>query len=153
MPRRRELTGIADAVAGSFASRNNDVNGYWALGQLYRRAKETGSLRVTVDLLSHNERTTVAEPTASISTTYREFLSCHLSKRNLPDSWVVSASVEVQFESVTTMPEFLGKHAGCQPFQCRVVLVDDLAREHIATSVGWCWPHDPARETQSTRAW
>jgi len=152
MPRRRELTGIADAVASSFASRNNDVNGYWALGQLYRRVIEGGSLQVTVGLVPQDERE-AGEPMASVGTAYRQFLIAQLGKRGLPDSWVASASVDVQFESATAMPEFLGTYAGCRPFRCQVVLVDDQARQHKATSNGWCWPHDPARETQSTRAW
>lgn len=95
MPNRRELTGIADAVAGSFASRNNDVNGYWALDQLYRRAKEVGSLQVTVGQLPQDE-SEAGEPMESVGTAYRQFLIAHLSKRRPPDSWVVSASVEVQ---------------------------------------------------------
>jgi hypothetical protein len=152
MPRRRELAGIACAIAGSFASRNNDVGGYWALGQLYRRAKEVGSLQVKVGLMPY-EADRAEAPMASIGSAYRKFLNDHLNKRMLPDSWVASALVTVQFESATPMPELLGKHAGCRPFQCEVMLVDDLAREHRATSNGWCWPHDPARETQSTRAW
>lgn len=150
MPRRRELTGIADAVAGSFASRNNDVNGYWALGLLYQRAKEGGSLQVTVRLLPQDENE-VGEPMASVRTGYRAFLRRHLRKRRIPEPWVASASVEIQFESATAMPEFLGTYAGCRPFRCQVLLLDDLNREHMAASTGWCWPHDPARETQSAR--
>jgi len=152
MPRRRELAGIADAIAGSFASRNNDVNGDWALGQLYRRAKEGGSLQLTVRLLP-NDDSDVGEPMASVSTAYRAFLKAHLGQHRLPSSWVASVCVEVQFESTLAMPEFPGTHAGGRPFHCQVVPVDDRAREHKAASRRWCWPHDPAREPQSTRPW
>lgn len=152
MPRRRELTGIANAVVGSFASRNNDINGYWAMGQLYRHAMEQGSLNAEIRLLPHGGDE-LCESVKLASCAYREFLLSQLGKRRLPVSWVVSAKVGIQFESATPMPEFLGVYAGCQPFLCKVVLVDDLDREHKATASGWCWPHDPNRETQSTRAW
>lgn len=151
MSRRRELTGIANAVAGSFASRNNDFNGYWAVGQLYCRAMECGSLQVVIRLLPPDE-SNPCELIASVGEAYRTFLLAHLNRRGLPVSWVASATVEVQFESATPMPEFLRAYAGRQPFQCQVVLVDDLARERKATSSSWCSPHDPTRETQSTRA-
>lgn len=151
MPRRRELIVVVNAIAGSFASRNNDVNGYWAMGQLYRRAIEVGSLQVSIHLMPHDDKQ-IDEPVASVATAYREFLRLLLVKLHLPDYWVSSAAVNVQFESTTGMPEFLGKHAGCRPFHCQAVLVDDRAREHQASSTGWCWPHDPARENQSARA-
>lgn len=150
MPRRRELIVVANAIAGSFSSRNNDVNGYWAMGQLYRRAIEVGSLQVSIHLMPHYDKQ-IDEPVASVVRSYREFLRLLLVKLHLPECWVSSAGVDVQFESATVMPEFLGKHAGCRPFHCQAVLVDDRARKYQASSTGWCWPHNPARETKSLR--
>jgi len=150
MPRRRELKDVANAVAGSFSSRNSDIEGYWALGKLYHFAKQSGVLHLSVILMPP---TLIASngPFGSIAQQYSLMLVSQMEARHLTPSWLVSASVAIEFESNTAMPEFLGLYADCRPFECKVTLVDDLQRPHEATAAGWCWPHDPARETQSIR--
>jgi uncharacterized protein len=41
MPRSLNLKGVAAGLAGSFVSRNNDVEGYWGIGLLCRDATQT----------------------------------------------------------------------------------------------------------------
>ena len=43
--------GFAHDFAGSFFSRNNDVDGYWAIGKLHRMARDNGASEVRIDLL------------------------------------------------------------------------------------------------------
>lgn len=150
MPRRREFNGIARAIADSFASRNNDVDGYWALGKLYLGAQQLNVLKVSITLVP-SEVMPTSEPLATIARKYKLLLASLMEKHRLAASWLACASVSIEFESSTAKPRVRGIHAGGQPFECRVLLTDDLLREHTASSVGWCWPHDAARESQSAR--
>ena len=151
MPRRRKLNGIVGAVASSFLSRNNDVDGYWALGKLYLHAKQQGVLQVSVTLAPLEMMPNI-EPMASIARTHRKLLVSQMERQCLPASWLVSSSVTIEFESATAKPRFLGSHVGGRPFRCNTLLTDDRQRKHEVTVVGWCWPHDATRETQSVRA-
>jgi len=48
---RNRMNHVAAGLLGSFCSRCNSLEGYWALGMLYQEAKEA-PYRVTLDLLS-----------------------------------------------------------------------------------------------------
>ena len=52
MPRRRELKGVAYGMAGKFVSRNTDLDGYWAIGVMYRSANDNGTDRFVLNLLT-----------------------------------------------------------------------------------------------------
>lgn len=52
MIRRKQLKNLAYGIAGRFTSRNNDLNGYWALGILYSAAEDAGTNRVRLDIIS-----------------------------------------------------------------------------------------------------
>lgn len=151
MPRRRQFRGIANAIANSFVSRNNDVGGYWALGILYLHAKQQSSLRLVIELKP--ERPDLGgEPFAAVARTYRNALAAHLVSLRLPFAWLASASVAVDFETAALKPLPFGLHTIGNPFDCRVSLVDDRGRAYETTVHGRCWPHDPNRESRSTRA-
>lgn len=47
---RNALKSIAAGVLGSFVSRNNDFNGYWAIGQLYSIALRSPARTVSISL-------------------------------------------------------------------------------------------------------
>ena len=48
----RQLRGVAAGIAESFLSRNNDVNGYWALGKLLRLYLRERLDAIQLDLVS-----------------------------------------------------------------------------------------------------
>ena len=48
MPRSARLTNIANGLCGSFVSRNNDVEGYWAIGKLRLLAGQHEDLAIKV---------------------------------------------------------------------------------------------------------
>ncbi|WP_375054950.1 hypothetical protein [Zobellella sp. DQSA1] len=49
---RSDLKGITGEIVGSFISRNNEVDGYWALGLLCRLSRELNQTKITMDLVS-----------------------------------------------------------------------------------------------------
>ena len=52
MPAKKRLTNIANGLCGSFISRNNDLDGYWAIGKLRSLADQHGQSTVVLDLLT-----------------------------------------------------------------------------------------------------
>lgn len=151
MPRRSELNCVASNIVHSFVSRNNDIGGYWALGKLYGYAKNKNSTLLTISLAPLGETPSV-EPTELVSRNYGTKLLAMIKGRKLPPSWITSACISVQFESAAAKPQFFSTRINGRPFQCRIEIEDDLGRQHVASVAGWCSPHDPNFETQSTRA-
>ena len=47
----KQLKGIAAGLAGTFISRNNDVDGYWGMGVIYSEVSARGVSAVTFSLL------------------------------------------------------------------------------------------------------
>lgn len=50
--RAQLLLGVAHGTLSAFVGRNNDVDGYWAIGKICRHAVELGTPAVTFDLLA-----------------------------------------------------------------------------------------------------
>lgn len=151
MPRRSELKGIANNLASSFVSRNNDVEGYWALGKLYLRAKQSSHLSTSIQLIPRQDERD-EEPAGSIARTFENVLDNLLKKQLLQRGWLTSAYIRIEFESSNARPRFIYRQGPGRPFLCTVTLTDERDRMYKASSAGWCWPHDPALESQSTRA-
>jgi hypothetical protein len=149
MTRRGELTDLAAGLLGSFASRNNDVGGYWTLGLLRSLADRAGARLLRFDL-----RTGTAEPlapiTATVARVYGYKLEQQLTRRRIPAGVVSSAEITVEF-GVQADP-FRPAPTYGEPVRCTVVLVDYRNRVYRVSRLTNCGPHDPARERRSTRA-
>lgn len=149
MPRRKELKNIAFGIAGRFASRNNDIDGYWALGVLYSVASAAGTDAVHLDLVSET-----AEPSfqhaARLFSQFRQYLQGRLESVDL-EGYVVTATIDIEFNVEAQWKSPFGRTTWGDPFHCCVTLTDDLGKNHKGTARGWCGPHAAARERRSNR--
>lgn len=150
MPRRKELKGIAFGIASSFSSRNNDVDGYWALGVLYKLAAEAGSYCFSLNL-KDGESAPAFLFSRRIADPYCAFLGEQLEKKGFAWGHVASAIIAVDFNVSPTKKQIMFKSTWGEPFVCRVHLTDDLNRVWSSEFRGWCGIHDPVREHRSTR--
>lgn len=151
MVRRKQLQNLACGIAGRFSSRNNDLDGYWALGLLYAAADVAGTRTVSLDLVSK-----VAVPpfyhSTKLLSTYAQYMDEQLEKLNLTGH-VFAARIDVEFNAepppypkefrITWGEHYIGK----------VSLTDDLGRVRSSSFHGWCGKHDASREHRSTRIW
>lgn len=151
MARRKELTGIAHGIAQSFNSRNNDVNGYWGIGKLYKFVEHSSDKYVVLDLINQ-----LTEPKTnefdSLILFYRNMLLEHLSKRDLRREWVISVDVIVSFDVEASKKHHQWRSSLGNPCVVECVIQDDMGRKHIAHAYNNCFPHNPKRERRSTRA-
>lgn len=150
MPRRKELKGIAFGIASSFSSRNNDVDGYWALGLLYKLAAEAGSSCFSLNMKS-GQSTPAFRFSRRIMEPYATFLGDQLKKKGFEWCHVESAIIVLDFNVSPTKRQVMFKSTWGEPFACRVHLTDDLNRVWSSEIRGWCGIHDPLKEHRSTR--
>lgn len=146
---RRELLDVAAAVAGSFVSRNNDVNGYWGLGLLRSYADRNGLRSLRFDLLEGDPEPK-SDPPALVADAYRRVLARQLTIRRIARGIVTKAEVLLTFDPDTPNTPSASTYGA--PFSCTVRLTDHRGREFERIRIGCCSPHNPLRELQSVRA-
>ena len=148
MPRRSELNGIADGMLGSFVSRNNDIDGYWAIGKLCAHAIQNGVTSVDVDLVAQTI-SPVNNAFQPMLERYARMLSEKLRTNGLQPSILAAAKLRLTFDF--QLPGSSPLRTRSAQFESTLELSDDLGRAHIARRGGNTRPHDPRREVRSRR--
>ena len=148
MPHRGELKCIADGLLGSFVSRNNDYCGFWSLGMLYARALERRERTYSLALLGVG-----SEPDDDLShalaAKYRAFLLEHMSRRVIPREWIEAAVLSIAFERPALPANVFAPQA--RPYLAQLVMHSAVGKSISLSRAGYCWPHNPDRESRSTR--
>lgn len=145
MSTRRELKSVAHALAGSFTSRDNDLDGYWGLGVLCAAARE-----VAIDLAARRMEPPL-ECGPVLIDRYTRFLEDQYRLRHIRPGWVKRVRLAVRFGVPIAISE---RPYGVRGEGVEVVaaITDDLGRTYTARHASFCEPHDPARERRSARA-
>ncbi len=150
MARRRELKGIANAISGSFVSRNNDFNGYWSIGQIKSFALDNGLTSVIFPLTLP-----ITNPVDNLQSytvnRYAKMLKSLLIKQKLPGIWVSNAVIKIDFNANAKHAKFYEYTTSGEPFQCTCKITDDIDRDYSSIMYGRCLPHSAVRELKSTR--
>jgi hypothetical protein len=147
MPRRIELKSVAAGVLSTYLSRNNDLNGYWALGVLYRQAIATPTRSIEIFLVGQQAPNT--EYINFQQAKYRSLLLSRLDALGIPSVWVQTATLSVQFECSEGPPSVLAISE--RPFRATLTVITDQGRRFSVLAFGSCWPHDESRESCSRR--
>ncbi|WP_444907044.1 hypothetical protein ACJJIR_01350 [Microbulbifer sp. SSSA008] len=142
--RRKEFKSIVRGFAKRLASRNNDYEGYWSLGQLLTIAQQMEvdklSLRASHDAVECNNSNLVP-----FVQTYWAYLSEMVKRMGGNTSWLQSVTIEFTF---STDPKRSYSFWGQQLMQCSISakLTSDLGKQFTASSVSYCVPHNPNKE-------
>ncbi|WP_432459283.1 hypothetical protein [Agarivorans sp. QJM3NY_25] len=150
MARRKELGSIASGISGSFNSRNNDVDGYWGIGKLYKFLEKEDEKVIELDLLEQCIRPPTSE-FHSMLALYLAKLESLLGKRCIPRNWVMSAKIIVSFEVDFEHKHHYWRCALGKPCEVKCEIIDDNGRHHITYAYNNCRPHDSSRESKSCR--
>lgn len=150
MGHRKELKNIAGGIISSFTSRNNDVNGYWELGKMYKLCEDYNLDSIRLDLLNLQTKPQLDE-LAPLARMWNAKLKSHLGIRNIPITWLSSATILTKFnqeyvEEYHFWGAKLGNHCTCT---CEIIA--DNSRVYSMTSGTNCKPHNPEKESRSTR--
>ncbi|ELI7924687.1 hypothetical protein [Yersinia enterocolitica] len=145
MARRKELAGIASGLIGSFNSRNNDVCGYWAIGQLKSLATKQSLEAITFSLLS-TEAVSDSYLIGKVTRNYSAKLYALLKSQCLPANWVLNAAITIQFSGVTPSQSEVFRHSLGEFYRCSCELIDDNGKSYTASDYGFCQPHSSHKE-------
>lgn len=150
MPRRARLTNIANGLCDSFASRNNDLDGYWSIGKLRLLAEQCGRSAVSIDLWTSSMQPYSSE-FGPVLVRYRRLLEklVHVSRIGLEE--ITAARITVDF-APPPWPRisYYKPHWGEQ-FILAVTVNAKGRAAGVMHYAGYCRPHDPAKESRSTR--
>nr|WP_315468130.1 hypothetical protein [uncultured Undibacterium sp.] len=146
--RAHELNDIAAGICSSFISRNNKIEGYWALGKIYLHAKELKLNHIELDLLEKNSR---LNPT--IYTGVVEHYALWLKNRLLKtgnEHDVCKATVTLNFHIPSDTAQLPRRETWGDLFEVSVVIANSKGQEAKIQNYGYCAPHDPNRESRSS---
>ena len=151
MPSFRLLRGIVNGLVETFISRNNDVSGYWGIGQLQREIGSASPALIELDLL-HGHAKPDGPIAREVAGRYAVSLSERLVRAGFTPSAVTSAKIVIQFGTFgnARAPDLFSTLG--QPFNCKAVLVSPEGKLFCAARGGLCRPHNPMIETRSLRA-
>jgi hypothetical protein len=145
--RHAEQRDLTFAVLDSFVSRNNDLDGFWAIGLLCAAADAAGVQTLTLDLLAGTCAPDCAVG-ARVARAYGEFLRRQLEKRELEPDSVARLHVWLRFHAVDTLLRGGPDARYGEPFECMIAL--ELHDGYVVdgSRLGRCRPHDPQRESR-----
>jgi len=150
MPRRARLTNIAGGLCGSFASRNNDLDGYWSIGKLRSLAERYGRTTVLIDV-----RTSSIHPSSSefapVLARYRSLLAKLADLSGIRLDEITAAHITLDFAPPPWPRISYYKPQWGDQFTLTVTINADGRAAGIVHHAGYCRLHDPARESRSAR--
>lgn len=145
MPRSARLTNIAAGLCGSFASRNNDLRGYWVIGKLRSLAEQESLKAVVLDVLAQSIQPPSSE-LAQVLADYRRLLQKLANRSGIRLEEIVVARISVDFLPQPWPRAPYHKQQWGEQFLVTVTIRADGRADGIFSHAGYCRPHDPNRE-------
>jgi len=150
MPRRVRLKNIASGSCGSFVSRNNDLEGYWAIGKLRSFAEQHHRKTLSVDLLARSMHPSSSEFSAVLAR-YGGLLEKLAEFSRFPVEKITAACITIDFAPEPwPRPRYVDPECGDQ-FVLTVTVTAEGRAAGIVRHPSYCRPHDSSKERQSTR--
>lgn len=146
-----ELQSVAHDIACACVGRNNDLNGYWALGILMAVARDREIERIEFDLLL-GTASQADERLIDLGPVYSGLLFKQMERRKIARRRIVRAAVGFSFDFGRSRPSPFSDQLVEHPFAVTVTIHDHSTLVHEECKKEWCWPHNPEFESRSTRA-
>lgn len=150
MSRKGRLKNVAAGLCDSFASRNNDLDGYWSIGKLRSLAEQYGRTTVSLDLLTSSIQPSSSE-FVPVLARYQRLLEklANLSRIRIEE--IKEASITLDFAPLPWPRASYYKLNWGEQFVLVVTVKADNKATGTMRHAGYCRPHDPAMESRSTR--
>jgi len=158
MAKRRELKSVAHNFLDHFVSRNNDINGWWGMGVLYKWCVDHEVNETQINLLSRSN---------GFSSHYHKRFAKILRSYEIPSTYVKAAILNLEFDQKTDdiISVALDKMIECgrtsfgsptthtamlaylgEAYTCKIIIETDLNHEFTKQIQGRCRVHNPERE-------
>jgi hypothetical protein len=145
MPAKKRLTNIANGLCGSFISRNNDLDGYWAIGKLRSLADQHGQTTVVLDLLTSSTQPSSAQ-CSDVFERYCRLLATLAACSRIPFADITVARIALDFAPPPWPRASYYKLQWGDQFTVTVIIEADGRAMGMARDTGYCRPHDAARK-------
>ncbi|SFC16407.1 hypothetical protein [Massilia yuzhufengensis] len=139
----------AAGLLGSFNSRNNDIDRYWALGVLHTEALPHGN-HVELDLL-HGRAHPEAPACCSVARNYAAFLRRALAAHGCEPGALAAATLSLAF-GLPPAPKPRWDTRFGDPYTCTLTLQAPDGRRVTLEHTGRCAPHEQASATRRADA-
>lgn len=139
MAKVKKLRHVAAGLLGSFVSRNNNVDGYWAIGVLYLEAAASDNI-VQLRLLER-EAAPPSATTMLVASNYAEFLRRALIKQLVEWEELAAANIDLQFDTAPDRRDLECRSAG-DPFVCTVTIQSKRGEVACVKASGRCVRHE-----------
>jgi hypothetical protein len=151
MPTGAHLTNIANGLCGSFTSRNNDLDGNWAIGKLRSLAGNYDQTKVLINLLTSSIYPSASE-FATVLARYHHLLAKLVDVSRIPLEEVTAAHIMLDFAPPPWPRIIYYQPQWGEQFTLTVTINANDRAAGSARHAGYCRPHDPEREIRSTRS-
>lgn len=132
MSRRKQFNGVCHDILGTFVSRYNDYNGYWALGQYVALLENLRKSELQLKLSDVTE--TPENHVIAVSKEYYRGAVLRMMEANsMPQAWLVNATIKVSIVA----PDKVA---------CEIEIVSDLGRSYRSERTISVGRHDPVIE-------
>jgi hypothetical protein len=145
MPAKKRLTNIANGLCGSFISRNNDLDGHWAIGKLRSLADQHRQTTVVLDLLTLSAQPASAQ-CSDVFERYCRLLATLAQRSRIPFADITVARIALDFAPLPWPRASYYKLQWGDQFTVTVTIEAKGRAAGIARHAGYCRPHDAARE-------
>ncbi len=142
MASRKRLSAVAHNVGHSFMSPLNLVASYQGIdSELLAQCFHTRVWSVSIDLL-----TGLVTPASfsfplltAAARAYETFMRVQAQKQGLDPSIIKAASLSVHYDPGLLLPVPGSPASRKAPYECEVLLTDDLGHLHRGVTRGWSW--------------
>ena len=145
MPRSARLKNIAAGLCGSFAGRDNDLGGYWAIGKLRLLAGQQSQTAIAFDVLAPSMQPPSPE-FAQVLVAYHRLLRKLASRSGIRFEEITAACIAVDFSPPPWRRAIYYKQQWGEQFLVTVTVSADGRADGIMRHAGYCRPHDPDKE-------
>jgi hypothetical protein len=142
--KHRELESVVRGVVASFVSRNNDVDGWWAVGLLLAAVDPTDP-SLTIDLMTGDSAPDLSGDGSGLQFLAKTWAATFA---RLVESQGVRHAPTSALLRVLYVPMNLRK-GELYGFRCEVDVRDHRGRQFLAVKGGFCRPHVTTSERQS----
>jgi hypothetical protein len=134
--RRNQFKGICHNILGTFVSRYNDHDGYWALGQYVPVLERLGGRQLQLKLMDATEAPD-SRVIAASEKYYRGAVLRMMEAHSMPQVWLKNATIKVSIVALAKVA-------------CEIEIVSDFGRTYRSERTITVRPHDPDIELRRT---
>ncbi|MCT4637538.1 MAG: hypothetical protein N4A72_07505 [Bacteroidales bacterium] len=143
MGRKRKIKCLTYGMLNSFVSRNNDLDGYWAIGKIYLFMLNSESMVLNIDMLNQS-LIPYDKDLELLAIKYGETLKYHLIKRGFQLNQFKHATL-----TLTGYPNCINVIYGQtapNKIRCELTITDTENRQYYKDIDVWCREYNPELE-------